>query len=141
VASEVAFYADLGLDEIGGKGVRWQERGAASALAVEQPSEEALEGPPRAAADRMRLGAAPSLWSGRETRHAPSLRFLASAPHAELSPDDARRLEVGPGDELLVSVNGDSVRASAVVRSGVRPGTVFLAPGALPSGPVEVSKA
>jgi hypothetical protein len=33
------------------------------------------------------------------------------------------------------------VRATAVVRSGVRPGTVFLPPGALPPGTVEVSKA
>jgi NADH-quinone oxidoreductase subunit G len=138
----VPFYADLTLEEIGGKGVRWQERGAASSLPVEQPSEEALEDPPRAApADGMRLGAAPSLWSGRETRHAPSLRFLAAGPHAELSPDDARRLEVRQGDELVVSVNGASVRANAVVRSGVRPGTVFLAPGALPPGRVEVTKA
>jgi NADH-quinone oxidoreductase subunit G len=140
VADAVPFYADLTLEEIGAKGVRWQERGAASALPVEQPSEEALEQPP-SAHDGMRLGAAPSLWSGRETRHAPSLRFLASEPYAEISPEDARRLEVQPGDGLLVSVNGDSMRATAAVRTGVRPGTVFLAPAALPAGPVEVSKA
>jgi NADH-quinone oxidoreductase subunit G len=141
VADAVPFYADLTLEEIGGKGVRWQERGAASGLPVEQPSGDPLDDPPTVPSDGMRMGAAPSLWSGHETRYAPSLRFLAPEPQAELSPDDARRLEVRPGDELVVSVNGDSVRASAVVRSGVRPGTVFLAPGALPPGPVEVSKA
>jgi NADH-quinone oxidoreductase subunit G len=139
VADAVSFYADLSLDEIGGQGVRWQERGAASALPVEQPSEDVLEDPPPAP-DGMRLGAAPSLWSGRETQHAPSLRFLAAEPRAELSPDDARRLGVRSGDELAVSVNGDSVRATAVVRTGVQPGSVFLAPAALPTGAVEVSK-
>ncbi|HEX2234069.1 MAG TPA: molybdopterin-dependent oxidoreductase, partial [Thermoleophilaceae bacterium] len=141
VAGAIPFYADLGLDEIGGKGVRWQERGAASSLPVEQPSEDALEDPPQTPQEGMRVGAAPSLWSGRETRHAPSLRFLASEPHAELSPADARRLEVRPGDELVISMNGDSVRATAVVRSGVLPGTVFLGPGSLPAGAVEVTKA
>jgi NADH-quinone oxidoreductase subunit G len=140
VADGVPIYTDLTLEEIGAKGVRWQERGAVSALPVEQPSEDALEEPPPAA-DGMRLGAAPSLWMGRETRHAPSLRFLASEPQAEISPEDARRLEVQTGDVLVVSVNGDSVRAAAAVRSGVRPGAVFLAPAALPAGPVEVSKA
>jgi NADH-quinone oxidoreductase subunit G len=140
MAGAVPFYADLTLEEIGAKGVRWQERGAASALPVERPSEEALEQPPPAP-DGMRLATAPSLWSGRETRHAPSLRFLASEPHAEISPEDARRLEVHPGDELLLSVNGDSVRATAAVRTGVPPGAVFVAQAALPPGPVEVSKA
>jgi NADH-quinone oxidoreductase subunit G len=139
VAGAVPFYADLTLEEIGGKGVRWQERGAASALPVEQPSEDALE-QPAPAPDGMRLGEAPSLWSGRETRHAPALRFLASEPHAEISPEDARRLELRPGDELVLSVNGDSVRATAAVRTGVPPGAVFLAGAALPPGPVEVGK-
>ena len=33
----VPFYAGLSLDEIGGKGVRWQEREAASAYRVGEP--------------------------------------------------------------------------------------------------------
>ena len=32
VAAAVPFYAGITLDEIGGRGVRWQERDAASAL-------------------------------------------------------------------------------------------------------------
>ena len=32
VAEAVPFYAGITLDEIGGRGVRWQERDAASAL-------------------------------------------------------------------------------------------------------------
>ena len=74
----------------------------------------------------MRLGTAPSLWEGRETRHAPALRFLAPHPRAELAPADAERLGVVPGDEVVVSVNGTSVRAAAALRGGVQPGIVFL---------------
>jgi NADH-quinone oxidoreductase subunit G len=140
VADAVPFYADLTLEEIGGKGVRWQDRGAVSALAVERPSENELERPPEQPAG-MRLGSARSLWSGRETEHAPSLRFLAPEPRAELSPHDAGRLGVSSGDDLELAVNGDRVRATAAVRSAVPPGSVFLAPGALEPGDVEVSKA
>jgi NADH-quinone oxidoreductase subunit G len=140
VADAVPFYADLSLDELGGKGARWQDRGAVSSLPVEQPSEEPLEEPPEPAGG-MRLGSARSLWTGRETEHAPSLRFLSPAPRAELSPDDAARLDVSSGDELVLAVNGDRVRATAAVRSGVPPGSVFLAPGVLEPADVEVSKA
>src|SRR5215211_7173686 len=136
----VPFYADLTLEEIGGKGVRWQERGAVSALAVEHPSDERLEDPPDPARG-LRLGSARSLWTGRETEHAPSLRFLSPGSRAELSPDDARRLEVRTGDAVVLAVDGDRVRATAAVRSAVPPGSVFLAPALLEPGAVEVSKA
>ena len=62
------------------------------------------------------LGAAPSLWEDDVTRHAPALRFLEPHPRAELSPEDARELGIGPGDEMVVSANGTSVRASAALR-------------------------
>ena len=42
VAESVPFYAGITLDEIGGLGVRWQEREAASALPVEELSTEEL---------------------------------------------------------------------------------------------------
>jgi NADH-quinone oxidoreductase subunit G len=34
----VPFYAGLTLEEIGGKGVRWQDREAAGAYRIEQPA-------------------------------------------------------------------------------------------------------
>jgi NADH-quinone oxidoreductase subunit G len=141
VAAAVPFYGGLTLDEIGGKGLRWQERDAASALPAEEPSDEPLEDAPETPGDGLRLESARSLWTGHVTEHAPALRFLATGSRAELSPDDARRLEVRSGDDVLLAVNGDRVRATATVRSAIPPGSVFLAPGTLEPGAVEVTKA
>jgi NADH-quinone oxidoreductase subunit G len=140
LAGAVPFYGGLTLDEIGGKGLRWQDRDAASALAAEEPGEEPLEDAPEPP-EGMRLASARSLWAGRETEHTPALRFMATGSRAELSPDDARRLEVRSGDDVLLAVNGDRVRATARVRSTIPPGSVFLAPGTLEPGAVEVTKA
>jgi NADH-quinone oxidoreductase subunit G len=140
VGEAVPFYGGVTLDAIGGKGVRWQERGAASSLPTAQASEERLEPPPDLPGG-LRLGVRPSLWSGPEAEHSPSLRFLAGHSRAEFSPEDARRLGIGPGDEVVVSVNGSSVRAAAAVRSSVNAGDVFLVGDRLPGGQVEVTKA
>ncbi|MGE5636988.1 MAG: molybdopterin oxidoreductase family protein, partial [Nocardioidaceae bacterium] len=146
LAAAVPFYAGLTLDELGGHGVRWQEREAAAAAPAAEPSTEPLAEPP-APPDGLRLGAVRSLWTGPDTEHSPALRFLAPRQRAELSPVDARRLGVATGDEIIVSANGASVRAEVALRSGVNPGSVFLIAGtadhsatALEPGPVEVSK-
>jgi NADH-quinone oxidoreductase subunit G len=125
VAEAVPFYAGITLEEIGGRGVRWQERDAADAVPAADPSNEPLEEPPPPP-EGMRLGAAPSLWTGPEVEHSPSLRFLAFPARAELSVEDASRLGIAGGDEIVVSMNGDSVRATATVRSTVPAGSVFL---------------
>jgi NADH-quinone oxidoreductase subunit G len=142
VAEAVPFYADLTLDEIGGRGVRWQEREAASALTAPDIPDEQLESPPDLP-EGMKLGIVRSLWAGRETRHAPALRFLAPRQQAELSAEDAKRLGIRPGDEVEVAMNGTSVRAVARLRQAVQPGTVFLLEGTgLEAGAVvEVRKA
>jgi NADH-quinone oxidoreductase subunit G len=142
VADAVPFYAGLTLDEIGGRGVRWQERDAAAQAPAAETSEEPLASPP-AAPDSGTLHVTPvnTLWTGRETEHAPSLQFLSGAARAELSPDDARRLGLRTGDEVVLAVNGDRVHARASVRTGVRAGAVFVAPPVLPAGAVEVIKA
>ncbi len=140
VAESVPFYGGITLEEIGGTGVRWQERGAASSVPSAQPSNEPLEAPPELP-QGLRLGVWPSLWAGPETEHSPSLRFLAGRSRAELHPSDAERLGIASGDEVIVSVNGSSVRAAAVVRSSINAGDVFLVGGKLPGGSVEVTKA
>jgi NADH-quinone oxidoreductase subunit G len=129
MAGAVPFYGGLTLEEIGGRGVRWQEREAASALeAVPLPDTE-LEAPPQLPAEGLRLGTAPSLWAGRETRHAAVLRFLAPEQTLEISIEDAQRLGVNTGERVSVSVNGRSVHARARVREQVPPGSVFLLEG------------
>jgi NADH-quinone oxidoreductase subunit G len=134
----VPFYAGITLDEIGGLGVRWQERGAASSLPVEQPSDAPLNVPPDPP-DGLRVAVVPTLWSGSEIEESPSLRFLAARPRAELSVEDARRLGVRHGAEIELAVNGDRLTATAAVRTGVPAGRVFLSGAELSDGAVEVT--
>jgi len=137
VAEAVPFYAGLALDEIGGDGVRWQDREAASALPTAELSTEPLADPPEPP-DGLVLTGAPTLWTGPEVEYSPSLRFLATGEKAWLSVEDARRLGVQMGDEVELSVNGDRLTATAIVRTAVPAGSVFLSPPALADGPVEV---
>ncbi|HEV2724500.1 MAG TPA: molybdopterin-dependent oxidoreductase, partial [Thermoleophilaceae bacterium] len=124
----VAFYGGATLEEIGGRGVRWQDRGAAAGLPAAEIPSGPLEAPPERA-DGLTLGTAATLWSGHVTRHAPSLRFLSPVQRAELSPSDAERLGVSSGDQVEVSAGGERVRASVALRQAVRPGSVFLVAG------------
>jgi NADH-quinone oxidoreductase subunit G len=128
VSAAVPFYAGITLEEIGGRGVRWQERDAASALQAPEIPDAPLEAPPEPPAG-IKLGTVRTLWAGRETRHAPALQFLAPRQQAELSAEDARELGVRPGDEVEVAANGTSVRAVARLRQAVPRGTVFLVEG------------
>ncbi len=137
IADAVPFYAGLMLDEVGGDGVRWQDRDAASALQEAELSTSALEQPP-AAPDGLVLAAAPTLWTGPAVEHSPSLRFLDTGDRALLSVEDARRLGVTNGDEVELAANGESVSATVVVRTGVPAGSVFLSPPGLADGPVEI---
>jgi NADH-quinone oxidoreductase subunit G len=137
VADAVPFYAGLTLDEVGGDGIRWQDRDAASAAPdVELPGEQ-LEQPP-AAPEGLVLGAAPTLWRGPAVERSPSLRFLDTGPHALLSVEDARRMGIDAGDEIELASNGETVGATAVIRTGVSTGSVFLSPPLLAAGAVEV---
>ena len=124
----VPFYRGLTLDEIGGRGVRWQDRDSAGQLPQTPLPEIDLETPPDLA-EGMRLGTAPALWASPETDHAAALRFLAPRQRAELSAEDAGRLGVRPGDAVEVAVNGTSVRAVAALRSAMPRGSVYLIEG------------
>jgi NADH-quinone oxidoreductase subunit G len=140
VADAVPFYSGLTLDQIGGLGVRWPERGAASTLPVARPSDAALAEPP-AASGELRLAGAATLWTGGGVRHSPSLSFLDATARAELSVEDARGLGVVSGDEVELTVAGESTVAIVAVRTGVPRGSVFLAPAVLPDGVVRLAPA
>jgi NADH-quinone oxidoreductase subunit G len=129
VVDAVPFYAGLTLEEIGGKGVRWQERAAVSA-APAAPSGPCEGGEPLAAPrpnGALRLGTYRSIWATPEVEVSPSLKFLAARQQAELSPVDAERLGVEHGEKVSVSAGEASVLAHVFVRGNIPAGTIFLA--------------
>jgi NADH-quinone oxidoreductase subunit G len=74
----VPFYAGLSLEEIGGRGVRWQQREAVSAFPqppAGRPSEPGRPTNPGANGATTQI-AAPSLWDAPEVEFSPSLKFL-----------------------------------------------------------------
>ena len=71
-----------------------------------------------------------SLWVGTHTKHSPALAFLVPNQTVELSPADADRLSVRPGEPVRVGANGTRVNAIVVVRAGIPDGTAYLIDGA-----------
>jgi NADH-quinone oxidoreductase subunit G len=151
LVSAVPFYAGLTLDEVGGRGVRWPAREAASAMpagaltvqdaraaaAPTQPgsvSAGEAAGPatapgatPQAASDALRLGTYRSIWAAPEVEVSPALKFAIARQQVELSPADAARLGIAGGDPVVVAQNGTRLRGLAHVRAGVPEGAAFLA--------------
>jgi NADH-quinone oxidoreductase subunit G len=156
LAAEVPFYAGLTYDEIGGTGVRWQDRDAARSLTLgsaggdtspdaerrpaDTPTEVAaatpgdMEGEASAAGrptdgGGLLLGTYRDLWSGEVTERNPALRFLAPEQRLELAPSDAERLKLEHGQAVQVSSNGHSIQARVAIRQRMRPGAGFLIEG------------
>jgi NADH-quinone oxidoreductase subunit G len=156
LTSEVPFYAGLTHDEIGGQGIRWQQRDPAASFPTAAvggvgspeasasttrpvPSETALAepasgeaAPPAADATTngaLRLGTYRDLWATEVTERNPALRFLAPKQTVELAVSDGERLGLADGDEVDVRSNGTSVRARVALRERMRPGAVFLIEG------------
>jgi NADH-quinone oxidoreductase subunit G len=129
LTATVPFYAGLTLEEIGGRGVRWQDRDAVSGYPVDVdfgPFE--LETPPAspAADGRFRLGTFRSVWASPEVEVSPALKFLQPRQRVEISPADAQRLNVFDGENVVVGSNGTSVTATVLLRDAVPEGSVFL---------------
>ncbi len=153
----VPFYAGITDAEIGGRGVRWQERDAAEAIpkpdgagdptsAKAQSSGEAGSPAPTDSGAALALGTYRDLWAGPITELNPPLRFLAPSQRVEMSPADAERLGLKGGEEVRVGENGTSVRARVDIRERVSDGVCFLiegtaegnANGLLNGGPIQV---
>jgi NADH-quinone oxidoreductase subunit G len=128
LVAAVPFYAGLTLDEIGGKGVRWQERPAASAYPDADRGPFDLETPAKAAEanGRLRLGTFRSIWAAPEVEVSPALKFLHPRQRLEIAPADAQRLKLFPGEHVVVAADGASVNATVTVRAQAPEGTVFL---------------
>jgi NADH-quinone oxidoreductase subunit G len=133
IASDVPFYAGISNEEIGGRGVRWQDRDAAFSFPDAQPPAARVGGSLSLSSDRQEprilIGTYRDLWAAEVTDHSPALRFLVPEQALEIAPADAERLGLGSGDEVDVHSNGTSLRARVGVRERVRPGTGFLIDG------------
>jgi NADH-quinone oxidoreductase subunit G len=139
LVAAVPFYGDLTLEEIGGRGVRWQERAAASQFPVVEgagvgagPIAPAPPTPGSAAATgngALRLGTYRPIWAAPEVEISPALKFTVARQQVELAPEDAQRLGIATGEAVEVSQNGTALKAIARVRTGVPAGTAFLADG------------
>ncbi len=137
LVAEVPFYAGLTLEEIGGRGARWTERDAASEMPVPagDPASDPRgsgvrilwEGAPSGIS--LRLGTYRSIWASPEVEASPALHFAIAHQQLELSPEDAGRLGIDHGSAVTVAQNGTRLSATAAVRTGVPPGTVFLGEG------------
>jgi NADH-quinone oxidoreductase subunit G len=150
LASEVPFLEGITPDEIGGTGVRWQDReaaanfpsaegdaggGASSRIPASPPSASpripAADGPAEASPSpdgngHLQLGTYRDLWAAEVTDHSPALRFLAPHQTVEIAPSDAENLGLAQGDEVDVKSNGTSVRARVAIRDRMRPGSAFM---------------
>jgi NADH-quinone oxidoreductase subunit G len=132
LAAEVPFYAGVTTEEIGGRGVRWQERSAAADFAPDGalPHLEHAGGRGQEIEDEgLRLGTYRDLWAGEVTDRNPALEFLAPEQRVEIAPSDAERLGLVDGDEVAVRSNGTSVNARVALRDRMRPGGVYLIEG------------
>ncbi len=137
----VPFYAGLTLEEIGGRGVRWQQRAAAEALPA-APSGPFDVGEPAAVASpngALRLGSFRSIWAAPEVEAAPALKFLARRATVELSSADAERLGIENGERVTVSADDRSVTATAALRGNAPAGTAFLDAGLAQDGAGELT--
>jgi NADH-quinone oxidoreductase subunit G len=159
LADAVPFYAGLTDSEIGGRGVRWQDREAASKLpqavgtgspgphsrgvpgepvptsqeSSQETSDPGSSGTPREGEPSdpgsLVLGTYRDLWAGPITELNPPLRFLAPQQQVELSLADAERLGLKAGDEAEISHNGSSLRAKVAIKERVQDGVCFLIEG------------
>jgi NADH-quinone oxidoreductase subunit G len=148
IASDVPFYAVITEEEIGGLGVRWQDRDAAARFpGVEATRQRAPRAEAIAGEGQVQLGTYRDLWAAEVTDRAPALRFLRPKQTLEISPADADRLRIAGAGEVDLRHNGTSLRARLAIRERVRPGTAFLVDGlgdgagALAREPVEISAA
>ena len=131
----VPMYAGMTLEELGGTGVRWPTRPQAAALPApaSAPDEHAAANPrplAKTSGARLAAGSYRSIWSAPEVAASPALAFLHPRQRVEISPLDARRLELRDGVEMAVSdESGAQIHAQVAVRDGVPAGSAFLQRG------------
>jgi anaerobic selenocysteine-containing dehydrogenase len=67
-----------------------------------------------------------SIWAASEVEASPALKFLHPRQRVELAPQDAERLGVSEGEQLVVGSAGQTISGVAFIRAGALEGTVSL---------------
>jgi NADH-quinone oxidoreductase subunit G len=135
IADRSLVYRGITLDEIGGRGVRWQERAESRSASADLFGPVAFSDPeeprtaPRPGDGELRLATRRDLWASWETDRSPSLRFLRPSQELVLNPFDAERLGIARGDRVVVSSNGSALEAEVAPRESVKRGTCLLTEG------------
>jgi NADH-quinone oxidoreductase subunit G len=149
----VSFYNGISDEQIGGRGLRWQDRDSSTAdLAKDIVMDEQRDAPtsvvqpdptPRGVASgesiattppsdgSLLLGTYRDLWAGPVTELNPPLKFLQPQQRVEISPADAESLGLRSGDRVRVADAGAGVEAEVHVKERVSKGVVFMAEGVL----------
>ena len=145
LTNAVPFYAGITDAELGGRGVRWQERpAAASCPSIADQESRSLEegkgvriefgpaervGEPVTSTGDIKLATHRDLWVGPITELNPPLKFLQPRQTMEISPADAERLRLKTGDEVRVSNEQASINARVAVKERMQDGYCFLVAG------------
>ncbi|HEY5941626.1 MAG TPA: NADH-quinone oxidoreductase subunit NuoG [Solirubrobacterales bacterium] len=127
----IPFYNGITEEQLGGRGIRWQDTPAAANLpAAGSASPESPSPALQASNDgSFTLGTYRDLWAGPITELNPPLKFLAPQQRVEVSLTDAERLNLSTGDSVRVSQNGSSIDAQVQIKERVPAGVVFMAEG------------
>ena len=144
ITEVIPFYAGLTDQEIGGRGIRWQDRPEASGWTLSAPagsvggtagrtSPGVPSVPPTDPADGpdggLVLGTYRDLWANSTTDLSPALSYLIPAQRLEVSIADAERLGLSRGDEVAVKSGDTEVVARVAIRAALPEGTCFLMEG------------
>ncbi len=155
LCSEVPFYGETAYEEIGGRGLRWQERDPGESWIPEPPArgrgrrqraDAATTAPSEGGGrlhkhrrrhprrhgrrDGLTLGTYRDLWASEVTVRNPALRFLMPSRGSSCRRQDAKELELEHGDRSPSASNGSQRRgARRDQASGCSPGRAFLIEG------------
>ncbi len=128
LAADIPFYAGITVNDIGGMGLRWQDRNGLGFDAPALPSGDGSS-PGSSDEDGLRLGTYRDLWADYVADENPALGFLATGQTLELNPADAERLGVQHGQRVTVSAGEGSLTATVGLRERMLEGTAFLVSG------------
>ena len=120
VGRAVSFYELITTDELGGTGIRWQDREAAANLPEGGvPAEVPAPAPAASPNGSLLLGSYRSIWAAPEVEISPALKFLARSATVEISPADAARIGVAQGGRITVATGDTSVNGPATIRAAI----------------------